>query len=196
MPKTGMFKFARLSDIPESQFRSSLSSLERPDYLMEQETKSSILSPLSDKQPDQSAIPAPLPAPTKILQPKEATTSKTNLIPQRGRRPSLCSSISMLDLRKVQSITSNSNLSKVFDQTDLHFKSWPFPPLPWTFESILTESSGVIEKYELSESLVKKFSHASLPRERFASDLSADDGVEVWDFSRRVLPSVQTCSFT
>ena len=127
MPKTGMFKFARLSDIPESQFRSSLSSLERPDYLMEQETKSSILSPLSDKQPDQSAIPAPLPAPTKILQPKEATTSKTNLIPQRGRRPSLCSSISMLDLRKVQSITSNFNLSKVFDQTDLHLKSRPCP---------------------------------------------------------------------
>ena len=50
----------------------------------------------------------------------------------------------------------------------------------WICKSILTESSGVIEKYELSESLVKKFSHASLPRERFASDLSADDGVEVW----------------
>ena len=96
MPKTGMFKFARLSDIPESQFRSSLSSLERPDYLSEQETKSSILSPLSDKHTDQAAIPAT----TNRLQPQEATTSKTNLIPQRGRRPSLCSSISMLDLRK------------------------------------------------------------------------------------------------
>lgn len=138
MPKTGMFKFARLSDIPESQFRSSLSSLERPDYLLEQETKSTILSPLSDKHTDQTDISAT----TNRLQPQE-TTSKTNFIPQRGRRPSLCSSISMLDL------------------------------------SILTESSGVIEKYELSESLVKKFSHASLPRERFASDLSADDGVEV-----------------
>ena len=98
MPKTGMFKFARLSDIPESQFRSSLSSLERPDYLSEQETKSSILSPLTDKHTDQAAIPTT--TTTNRLQPQEATTSKTNLIPQRGRRPSLCSSISMLDLRK------------------------------------------------------------------------------------------------
>ena len=101
MPKTGMFKFARLSDIPESQFRSSLSSLERPDHLIEQEAKSSILSPLSDKQADQAAVPV-ISATTNRLQPQEATTSKTNLIPQRGRRPSLCSSISMLDLRKVQ----------------------------------------------------------------------------------------------
>ena len=103
MPKTGMFKFARLSDIPESQFRSSLSSLERPDHLIEQEKKSSILSPLSDKQADQAAVPV-ISATTNRLQPQEATTSKTNLIPQRGRRPSLCSSISMLDLRKVQKI--------------------------------------------------------------------------------------------
>ena len=109
MPKTGMFKFARLSDIPESQFRSSLSSLERPEYLSEQETKSSILSPLSDKHTDQAAIPAT----TNRLQPQEATTSKTNLIPQRGRRPSLCSSISMLDLRK----SSTCKFWNIFDRS-------------------------------------------------------------------------------
>ena len=112
MPKTGMFKFARLSDIPESyhHMKQSLSQIPQvPKYIPTNNSikiKSSSTSNSNIKSKHQSATEITLKEYKREFAHRHGSRQRPRLPSKFTSKPSLkdpnttiCSSISMLDLR-------------------------------------------------------------------------------------------------
>lgn len=133
LPKTGMFKFAKLAHIPENyhQLRHSVTNVELLD------------SPSSS--------------------PKRLTKTKFNF------------ELILIDFRALE-IIKEKNTRCMSNKTS---STTIYSSISMLDLSYLTESSGVIEKFELSPTLLRKYNSRVSGDKRRPSQVSEDDGVVI-----------------